>query len=118
MIDTTDQALRVTHNVYDVGGRLTSVTTAYGTTDASQTSYTCRATTTPWTIVPTWYVRSESILSMRCAGLRPQRPQAISARATRINKRKSGLKAHSPIGPVPRYAVLTFFPLLLYFNQR
>lgn len=40
MIDTTDQALRVTHNVYDAAGRLTSVTTAYGTADAATTAYT------------------------------------------------------------------------------
>ncbi len=40
MIDTTDQAGRVTHNVYDLAGRLTSVTSAYGTADAATTSYT------------------------------------------------------------------------------
>jgi YD repeat-containing protein len=40
VIDTTDQAGRVTHNVYDLAGRLTSVITAYGTADAATTSYT------------------------------------------------------------------------------
>jgi RHS repeat-associated protein len=40
VIDTTDQALRTTHNVYDAAGRLTSVTTAYGTPDAATTTYT------------------------------------------------------------------------------
>ena len=40
VIDTTDQALRTTHNVYDAAGRLTSVTTAYGTPDAATTAYT------------------------------------------------------------------------------
>ena len=42
VIDTSDQATpsRVTHNVYDAAGRLTSVTTAYGTPDAATTTYT------------------------------------------------------------------------------
>lgn len=39
MIDATDQSGRVTHNEYDLAGRLAAVTTAYGTADASRTTY-------------------------------------------------------------------------------
>jgi len=39
-IRTTDQAGHVTCNVYDLAGRLTSTTTAFGTTQAATTSYT------------------------------------------------------------------------------
>jgi hypothetical protein len=40
VINTTDQAGPVTHNVYDFAGRLSSATAAYGTADAAITSYT------------------------------------------------------------------------------
>jgi RHS repeat-associated protein len=40
VIDSTDQAGHVAHNVYDLAGRLTSTTTANGTPQAATTSYT------------------------------------------------------------------------------
>ena len=40
VINMTDQAGHVMHNVYDLAGRLTSTTMAYGTADATTTSYT------------------------------------------------------------------------------
>ena len=40
VLTTANQSGRVTQNVYDLAGRLLSVTTAYGTPDAATTSYT------------------------------------------------------------------------------
>ena len=39
VIDVTDQAGHVTHHGYDLAGRLTSLTRAYGTSNASTTTY-------------------------------------------------------------------------------
>jgi len=40
VVNATDQAGNVTHNDYDLAGRLIAVTRAYGATDASKTTYT------------------------------------------------------------------------------
>jgi len=38
-VDETDQAAHVTHHVYDLAGRLTSVTLGYGATNPATTAY-------------------------------------------------------------------------------